>query len=201
MRVIVSGLTERAVRRTYSTMGRPAIGCRTLGRRDFIRVPWPAARITTCVSDMNAWCGPPARRASPATLPLISQQGPSAGYQYLLERSARPSPLCGSCVRVAFTASDAYEAPVAHRAAGRPQTRSPRERSRLAGAAPGRRPAELAPGCRGSSLWRAADTITRPRYRFAGHAPPRACRELRRGRGLRPQPAPDVQARCLPVPH
>src|SRR5262249_6292786 len=30
--------------------GRPARGCSTFGRADFIRVPFPAARMTTCVS-------------------------------------------------------------------------------------------------------------------------------------------------------
>jgi hypothetical protein len=28
--------------------GRPARECSTFGREDFIRVPFPAARITTC---------------------------------------------------------------------------------------------------------------------------------------------------------
>ena len=32
-------------------MALPAIGWRTLGSCDFIRVPWPAARITTWVTD------------------------------------------------------------------------------------------------------------------------------------------------------
>ena len=35
-----------ALSSAYSTMGLPANGCRILGGFDFMRVPWPAARIT-----------------------------------------------------------------------------------------------------------------------------------------------------------
>src|SRR6185369_17044266 len=38
---------DRAVSRTWPSIGLPATGCSTLGRRDFMRVPWPAARMTT----------------------------------------------------------------------------------------------------------------------------------------------------------
>ena len=33
--------------RTWPSIGIPPTGCSTLGRRDFMRVPWPAARMTT----------------------------------------------------------------------------------------------------------------------------------------------------------
>src|SRR5215471_4889039 len=41
------GSRARAVAITCASMGRPASGCSTLGRREFIRLPWPAASITT----------------------------------------------------------------------------------------------------------------------------------------------------------
>src|SRR6478735_5379048 len=48
--VTVAGARESAVFSTCSTKARPAIEWRTLGSDDFIRVPWPAARITTWMS-------------------------------------------------------------------------------------------------------------------------------------------------------
>src|SRR5919204_6321707 len=51
--VIVWGLIDAAVARTCSMSGSPATRCRTFGRADFIRVPLPAARITTCNSMLN----------------------------------------------------------------------------------------------------------------------------------------------------
>src|SRR5687768_6514629 len=47
---MVAGSSALAVRKTCSSMGRPATGWRPLGSRDFMRVPWPAASITTGVS-------------------------------------------------------------------------------------------------------------------------------------------------------
>ncbi len=47
--VIVSGATACAVRITWSSKASPPTRWRTLGSFDFIRVPCPAARITTCV--------------------------------------------------------------------------------------------------------------------------------------------------------
>src|SRR3546814_18269194 len=44
-----SGFSVAAAFSTWRTIGRPATGCSTLGSRDFIRVPWPAARMTTAV--------------------------------------------------------------------------------------------------------------------------------------------------------
>ena len=49
--VIVLGDKELAASSTRSIIGRPAIECSTFGRLDFIRVPWPAAKTTTCVSE------------------------------------------------------------------------------------------------------------------------------------------------------
>src|SRR6478735_12429667 len=48
--VTVAGVRESAVRSTCSTKARPPIEWRTLGSDDFIRVPWPAARITIWMS-------------------------------------------------------------------------------------------------------------------------------------------------------
>src|SRR6267378_626433 len=50
MSVSVAGEIESAVLSTCSTIGRPATGCSTLGNRDFMRVPWPAARMTMWMS-------------------------------------------------------------------------------------------------------------------------------------------------------
>jgi bifunctional UDP-N-acetylglucosamine pyrophosphorylase/glucosamine-1-phosphate N-acetyltransferase len=49
IREIDAGSAARAVSRTRSIIGRPAMGCSTFGSADFIRVPWPAASMTTCV--------------------------------------------------------------------------------------------------------------------------------------------------------
>ena len=42
-----SGETLSAASMTYASMGRPHTSCSTLGRSDFMRVPRPAARMTT----------------------------------------------------------------------------------------------------------------------------------------------------------
>ena len=42
-----SGETLSAASMTYESMGRPHTWCNTLGRSDFMRVPRPAARMTT----------------------------------------------------------------------------------------------------------------------------------------------------------
>src|SRR5687768_2917292 len=39
--------SDFAASSTCARMGRPASGCSTLGRSDFMRLPWPAARMTT----------------------------------------------------------------------------------------------------------------------------------------------------------
>src|SRR5688500_20294952 len=49
-----AGLSARAVESTCSISGRPASGCSTLGRRERMRLPWPAARITT-LSPAGMW--------------------------------------------------------------------------------------------------------------------------------------------------
>src|SRR5262245_6278970 len=41
------GFRVRAVAMTCASMGCPASGCSTLGRRECMRLPWPAASITT----------------------------------------------------------------------------------------------------------------------------------------------------------
>src|SRR5437868_2227134 len=51
--VTVAGARESAVLSTLSTKARPAIGWRTLGSADFIRVPCPAARMTTWMSPIE----------------------------------------------------------------------------------------------------------------------------------------------------
>ena len=47
------GARAAAARKTCSISGSPAARWRTLGRADFMRVPFPAARITTWMSDMR----------------------------------------------------------------------------------------------------------------------------------------------------
>ncbi len=42
------GARVKAVSSTWLIIGRPATWCRTLGRADFMRVPFPAARTTMC---------------------------------------------------------------------------------------------------------------------------------------------------------
>ena len=42
-----SGETLSAASMTYESMGRPHTSCSTLGMSDFMRVPRPAARMTT----------------------------------------------------------------------------------------------------------------------------------------------------------
>src|SRR5271156_571036 len=42
-----AGLSARAVRMTCWSSGCPASGCRTLGRSECMRLPCPAARMTT----------------------------------------------------------------------------------------------------------------------------------------------------------
>src|SRR5688572_14855233 len=49
-----AGLSARAVESTCSISGHPARGCSTLGRRERMRLPWPAARITT-LSPPGMW--------------------------------------------------------------------------------------------------------------------------------------------------
>src|SRR6188508_2864260 len=68
--------TARAASMTWVSSGRPASGCRTLGKSEFIRLPWPAARITTLRgiswihSGPNAWIVP--ERAPRAAAPRCS---------------------------------------------------------------------------------------------------------------------------------
>ena len=61
---------------TYAASGRPASGCRTLGSADCIRLPWPAARMTTssgnAIGQKEGDCGdgddtpaPPVTRRKP----------------------------------------------------------------------------------------------------------------------------------------
>ena len=47
-----SGLKLSTVFKIQFTIGRPKSSCMTLGLSDFIRVPFPAARITTALSDI-----------------------------------------------------------------------------------------------------------------------------------------------------
>src|SRR5512139_3704013 len=71
---------------TCLSSGRPATGCRTFGRSDFMRLPWPAARMTTEMGmgggsrrDVNAgilpqpvggtWAGPQPVWAAPLSMP------------------------------------------------------------------------------------------------------------------------------------
>src|SRR5215467_5949831 len=44
---MATGSSDRAVSMTCFSRGRPASGCNTLGSADFMRLPWPAARMTT----------------------------------------------------------------------------------------------------------------------------------------------------------
>ena len=46
---IASALTALALSNTWASIDLPAIGCKTLGNRDFIREPWPAASTTTSI--------------------------------------------------------------------------------------------------------------------------------------------------------
>src|SRR5262245_22326771 len=61
-------------------MGRPARGCSTLGRSDFMRLPWPAARITTERGEVGVLIGRilptkprPYQRATDSRLQLLAQ--------------------------------------------------------------------------------------------------------------------------------
>src|ERR1700710_1092475 len=44
---MLSGCSASAVSMTCSSSGRPASGCNTFGKSEFIRLPWPAASMTT----------------------------------------------------------------------------------------------------------------------------------------------------------
>jgi hypothetical protein len=46
----------RAASITCASIGCPATGCSTLGRADFIRLPSPAARMTTCRGRSSGRC-------------------------------------------------------------------------------------------------------------------------------------------------
>src|SRR5436853_5551673 len=54
---MTSGASLKAARKTWATSGRPAISWRTLARRDFIRVPNPAAIIITSVIETPSQSG------------------------------------------------------------------------------------------------------------------------------------------------
>jgi hypothetical protein len=43
-------IKEIAISMTYSKRGLPAKGCKTLGKADFMRLPWPAANITIFIA-------------------------------------------------------------------------------------------------------------------------------------------------------
>ena len=43
------GLEARAAASAWASSGAQASGCRTLGRSEFIRVPWPAASTMTAM--------------------------------------------------------------------------------------------------------------------------------------------------------
>src|SRR6266550_3016809 len=62
---MASGANSKAVRTTWATNGRPASSCNTFARRDFIRVPNPAARIITSVIESSL------RQSKQAELPGV----------------------------------------------------------------------------------------------------------------------------------
>src|SRR5476651_2448877 len=45
-----AGFNPRAAAITCASSGAPASGCKTLGNADCMRLPWPAARITTLIA-------------------------------------------------------------------------------------------------------------------------------------------------------
>src|ERR1700746_2691214 len=49
--IVEAGDRGRSASNRCAIIGRPAIGCATLGRADFIRVPLPAARIMAAKRD------------------------------------------------------------------------------------------------------------------------------------------------------
>ena len=70
-----SGETLSAASMTYESMGRPHTWCRTLGTSDFMRVPRPAARMTTAsggrlVSAVLIWL---TLRMAPGAVPAGSR--------------------------------------------------------------------------------------------------------------------------------
>src|SRR5690606_33706687 len=44
---IAAGSAALAASSTWANIGRPAMGCRTFGKAECMRLPWPAARTTT----------------------------------------------------------------------------------------------------------------------------------------------------------
>ena len=54
-RMVRSGSSARAVASAWARSGAPASGCRTLGRSEFIRVPWPAASTMTATGMRDLW--------------------------------------------------------------------------------------------------------------------------------------------------
>src|ERR1700759_3773765 len=54
---MAAGSSRRAVSMTCLSSARPARGCSTLGSVDFIRLPWPAARITTETGEVRRGAG------------------------------------------------------------------------------------------------------------------------------------------------
>src|ERR1700728_4062318 len=78
---IAAGSSSRAVSITCLSSGRPASGCNTLGSRDFMRLPSPAARITTDSGAGERVSPPPAARAARAatTAATAVRRAPAGG--------------------------------------------------------------------------------------------------------------------------
>src|ERR1035441_1889155 len=75
-----AGASRSAVETTCSASGLPPAWCSTLARRDFMRVPSPAARITTVTGvAINTILGPPEFAASPLLRQLDRHGGGGPG--------------------------------------------------------------------------------------------------------------------------
>src|ERR1035438_8437821 len=76
---------ERAVSSTCSSMGRPARGCSTFGRSERMRLPWPAARMTTfmtvrCLRKVEFYrAGPRPTRADRTAFQQFAQAAANGG--------------------------------------------------------------------------------------------------------------------------
>src|SRR3546814_1494039 len=75
---------------TWASIGCPAIFCSTLGRRDFMRLPSPAARITTCSGAVmrEPWMESLNSNGARITMPAT----PASGRPHARRFPRRPAP-------------------------------------------------------------------------------------------------------------